>query len=520
MRLYKFTAGLLAGGILLSSCTANFDDINTNPDGMTQVTPALLATSAIMGIVRPNSNKSFIQHMLTTKHMAWYELLEESTQYNNFGRDGFGIYPTLRNYTAMEELAVETYQDQKIVSAYKGLALFLKAYRLFNLTISVGDIPYENILMGADGPEYLTGPYNTQKDVFRFLIRDLDQAHQYFVEAGGATFEGDPVLDGNSAHWDRVCNTFELRVLSMLSMKEDDPDLNVKAKYAEVAGRDLLQSNDDNLQLEFSSKEGQIYPFNETLQSYKQYAMVSTTVVDVLKEYGDYRLFYYARPSDKRVEEGMPADSWDAYVGTDPSDPFEDIMDKANSRDFSILNDRYTDASNPAGEPFITIGYAELCFNLAEAALRGWIQAEPSAYYKAGIEASMRFAADHTPDDANYHHNRQITDEVIASTLDNPAIQLTGDFDHDLYLIMEQKYLAGFMQIPYLTYYDYRRTGCPEFPINPESNRNVFAPDKMPMRWMYPQDEYDYNKANIEEAVQRQFGGSDDINQLMWIVKE
>ena len=132
----------------------------------------------------------------------------------------------------------------------------------------------------------------------------------------------------------------------------------------------------------------------------------------------------------------------------------------------------------------------------------------------------MRFAADNTPDNANYHHNRQITDEVIAATLDNPKIQLTKDFDHDLYKIMEQKYLAGFMQIPYLTYYDYRRTGCPEFPINPESNRNVFAPDKIPMRWMYPQDEYDYNKANIEEAVQRQFGGSDDINQLMWIVKE
>ena len=109
MKLYTIAAGLLAGSMLLSACTANFDDINTNPDGMTQVTPALLATNAIMGIVRPNSNKSFIQHMLTTKHMAWYELLEESTQYNNFGRDGFGIYPTLRNYTAMAGLAVETY---------------------------------------------------------------------------------------------------------------------------------------------------------------------------------------------------------------------------------------------------------------------------------------------------------------------------------------------------------------------------------------------------------------------------
>lgn len=130
MKLNNLIASLLAGIMTLSSCTANFDDINTNPDGMTEVTPALLATNAIMGIVRPNSNKEFIQHMLTTKHMAWYERIEEGTQYNNFGRDNFSVYPTLRNYTAMEELAADTYQDQKIVSAYKGLALFLKAYKL------------------------------------------------------------------------------------------------------------------------------------------------------------------------------------------------------------------------------------------------------------------------------------------------------------------------------------------------------------------------------------------------------
>ena len=36
---------------------------------------------------------------------------------------------------------------------------------------------------------------------------------------------------------------------------------------------------------------------------------------------------------------------------------------------------------------------------------------------------------------------------------------------------------------------------------------------------MYPIWEYDYNKEAVEEAVQRQYDGSDDYNKLMWILK-
>lgn len=36
---------------------------------------------------------------------------------------------------------------------------------------------------------------------------------------------------------------------------------------------------------------------------------------------------------------------------------------------------------------------------------------------------------------------------------------------------------------------------------------------------MYSTWEYDYNKENVEEAVQRQYEGIDDYNKLMWILK-
>lgn len=520
MKLSKYIIGFLAGALLFS-CD-NFDDINTNPDSVTQVTPSLLATGAIMNVVSPSQRKNFVNNQLVTKHMAWSEMIEETTQYNNFGREDFGGYTSLRNCKLMADLAEQsTLLSEGQKNAYKGLALLLKAYRLFNYTLTVGDIPYEGILEGEQG--HFTVAYNTQKDVFRYLIQDLDQAHDYFSHAKNSqnaycTIDGDPILGGSAEKWHRIVNALELRVLTMLSKKENDADLNVKGKFAEVVNRGiLLRSNADNLQLVFSSKEGQLYPFHETLQSYKQYVMLSTTVIDVLKEQHDYRLFYFAKPAPAKVAEGISDDSWEAYVGTDPSERFDVLTSLAGSGMSCMLNDRYT--SYMPGEPLIYLGYAEQNFMLAEAALRGWITGDASGYYRQGIKANMEFISANTPDEAAYHHGRLITGAVIESTISNPQIQLTGDFDEDLYKIMQQKYLAGFMQTPYLTYYDYRRTGYPEFPINPETNRNSFAPDKMPMRWMYPKREFDYNKENVDAAVERQYGGSDDINQLMWILK-
>ena len=36
---------------------------------------------------------------------------------------------------------------------------------------------------------------------------------------------------------------------------------------------------------------------------------------------------------------------------------------------------------------------------------------------------------------------------------------------------------------------------------------------------MYPESESQYNKANLQEALERQFNGSDDRNKKMWILQ-
>lgn len=108
--------------------------------------------------------------------------------------------------------------------------------------------------------------------------------------------------------------------------------------------------------------------------------------------------------------------------------------------------------------------------------------------------------------------------EVIPEILQNPAIQLTNGEADGLEMILTQRYLAWFLHSPWNSYYEYRRTGYPKLPINPETSLNEVKTE-LPQRWMYPESESQYNKANLQEALERQFNGSDDRNKKMWILQ-
>ena len=443
-KIYNYLIGALVATGMLCSCS-NFDDLNTNPDSPTTVTPEMLATKLILGTTKPSTSKAFFN--------------------SNF---------------LMEQLAM-------------------------------GDVPYSDALQGETGN--ITPKYDSQKDVMLQILDDLEEAYTLFGQA--KKFDGDPVFGGDVNKWQKTVASFELKVLMNLSRVADDADLKVKERFATiVSNKKLMESNDDNYQLVFSEKKGQRYPMYKDDFNYNMYPMLSSTIVDVMKQNQDYRLFYIAEPSDAKVKAGIDASSWDAYIGVNPSLPFHEISEKYSSDNFCNLNLRYK--NNAAGEPFITVGYADQCFILAEAAVRGWISGSADTYYKKGIEASMRFIADHTPE--NYAHGRVLTDEVIADFLQNPAIQLTNGEADGLEMILTQRYLAWFLHSPWNSYYEYRRTGYPKLPINPETSLNEVKTE-LPQRWMYPESESQYNKANLQEALERQFNGSDDRNKKMWILQ-
>jgi hypothetical protein len=491
----------------------DFDEINTNPDAPTTATPGMMATAQIGNmLIKDRAGKWYFGDHMLSKHISWGEGIVEDYQYNVLGRTGFGIYTYLTNALKMVEIADELDKD-----AYTGLFLFLKTHWLFELSISLGDIPYSEALKALEG---ITSPkYDTQKDVMLQIFDDLDAAYANFGRAT-RNFDGDIThFGGDPTKWQRAVAMFQLKVLINLSKKENDADLNIKSRFAKIVAEQQLQlSNEDNLQITYGTEASSEYPLYVASGRNRDYMYpdMTTTVVNTLKQYEDYRLFAFAEPCKAKTDAGVAGSEWDAYGCVDPSWRYtEEIIPFRNAGNVSLPNNRFFEVQS--GQPTIKYGYAEQNFILAEARLRGWINTgSANAYYKEGIRATLQFTAKYTPE--KYAHGRPITDEWIETFLEKPELQLTGSFEADLEKIMTQKYLAAFMHDTYNSYYDYRRTGYPVLPINPESNRNTVA-DKIPVRWMYSEAEYQYNRENVVEAVQRQYNGNDDVNELMWILK-
>lgn len=491
---------------VLSGCS-KFEEINSNPNSTEKVTPAMLATSLILGVTKSATGKAFATPDFLTKTMAWGEN-GDGYQYNSFGRTGMD-YTSLVNVKKMVDLAGA---DDK--NAYTGLGLFIKAYKLFYMSLDVGDIPYSEALKGEEGT--VAPKYDTQKEVMQQVLADLQVSDESF--AAGRNFTGDPVFNGNIQLWRRTVNAFRLKVLMHLSKKADDADLKVKEKFAQIVQNSpLLQNNGQNFQLVFSDKVNQYYPFNKTIHKFVEYPIISGFLIDSLKKMNDYRLFYYANPSVYQTKTlGLSNQDWNAYLGVDVSDVFSNLKALWTANKFCLLNLRYSDYI--PGEPLIRIGYAEQNFIIAEAISRGWLPGNAKDYYENGIKAAMKFVADNTPDLESYHHNRKITDAYVLTYLTGPHISFAATPDKQIKQILQQKYFMRFLQNPYEAYYEYRRTGYPNWPINPATSLNEVK-DKIPMRWMYPMVEYTRNEANVRAAVASQYGGQDTPNELMWILK-
>lgn len=499
---------------LLAGCTDKFDSINANPDESTTSNAAWLATNMLTSITSSDiaSTKGFCQPFMLAKYVLWTED-QEGYQYNRIGRTSFGRLAVLRNIPVMLDYAQA--DSPGVRNAYAGLAHFIRAWQFYQVTMQVGDIPYSEAVQG-ESAGIIKPRYDTQKDVFLGVLHELDSANLLFASA--APFSGDFIYEGDPDRWRRLVNSFELQVLMQLYRKTDDQDLRVVERFRDIAAnRPLMRDYDDNFAVKYQGVAGYGYPWCNTptqINSFIIYPEVGATLINPLKALHDRRLFYYAEPSPVKLDGGSQPSDWDAYVGVEASAPVADTKVARATGNFSDFNKRYTDLFD--AEPVGLFNHWDLEFLLAEAALRGWIDASTAqAHYAAGIRSSMHFLAHYTPE--AYTHGMPLTDAYIDSYI--AGVPLSGGMEDRLRQVITQKYLAGFLQgCDYSAWYENRRTGYPAFVLNPATNLNTPS-SQFPKRWLYPSDELDYNAANVAEAIQRQYGGDDNVNNLMWILK-
>jgi hypothetical protein len=505
--------------LVLTSCQDKYEEFEGNPNRAEQVSPDLVfrGVNSDMNVDGPWSLAS-----------RWNQF--DCCNYNYYGDQRYDwtgaslSYTTLKNVTKMEEEAKRAGNDD--VNPYSALGKFFRAFFFYHMTNLVGDLPMNEALAGLETPN---PKYDSQKAIYLQIMKWLDESNTdlaTLIVAGNKTLDGDIYFKNDLRQWQKAVNTFRLRVLLSASKKEADGELKLKQQFSDILNDKtkypLMGSIQDNLQYIYSQINK--YPSNPDNLGFDatRYNM-SATYLNKLVDLNDPRAYITAEPATRQLTalHKSPADIT-AYVGANSGEDLANMSSKMSSvdtADYSVRS-RTRYYSSYAAEPGVIIGYSEMCFNIAEGINRGWAAGFAEEWYKKGIKASLSFYG--IPVDAAGSITKTYKGQGYTINFDfensyyqQATVKYKGDNASGLEQILTQKYLAFFQNSGRQAYYNWRRTGIPVFLTGTGTGNG----GRIPKRYQYPSSERTTNGDNWKATLQSQFGGNDDINGEMWLIK-
>ena len=437
------------------------------------------------------------------------------------------MYSVLKYVNLMEAQIPSQYGTA--ANPYSAMAYFFKAYQFIWYTQRVGDIP----MTQAGVSTIQTPTYNLQHDVYQNCLALLDTANTLMAAlvaspTGGptATITGD-IYGLTYLQWQKVINTYKLRVLISLSRRaQDNPDLNIPTQFANIINNPtkypIMSGITDNLEYKYNAVYNK-YPIAPNYSPYDFYESMCDTYLNITTANQDPRTFISATPAPAQIANGKTVSDFTAYVGADINLGQSALLVNATNGMYSYANflRYFADPTGATEEPAIIIGYPEMCFNIAEAANLGWIGSSASTWYTNGIMASMAMygLADGTviPIGDNKGHSLGSVTANVSGFLAGPNVAYAGNNATGLNQILTQKYIAFWQNSGWEAYYNWRRTGVPTMG---QGGAGIgTANNAIPIRWEYPEDEQVENTTNWQSAVSSQFGGTDAITSTMWLTK-
>ncbi len=184
-----------------------------------------------------------------------------------------------------------------------------------------------------------------------------------------------------------------------------------------------------------------------------------------------------------------------SYSGNDFTYNINGAGTQASSNNDYVSYLRRDIYDNPSGDLLRQrlVSYSEICFDLSEAALRGWnVGGSASDWFYKGIEASF----DEWEVFSKYQAD---VDDYAGSVKDYSSYiaQPSVAFDGSLQRIIEQKWIASW-QASCESYMDWRRTGFPSIQVGWGSKRAA-----IPVRFAYKNNELQNNAANANAAIDK-----------------
>jgi hypothetical protein len=488
---------LMLSVLMLTSCTKDFEKINTDLNGTPIALPQQLLAPALVSTVGYNMlrNRNFNNELMQiTVDLGDAEGKVFRYDYRATISDNLynGWYSELTNFKDIYKVASGTLNYNK---SYMGISLICQSWIYSMLTDTYGDVPYSQSNLAKDSGIY-EPRFDRQKDIYLDIFKKLEEANT-LLSTGTAISIQDPVYAGNVQKWRKFGNSLYLRLLLRLSGKAEVGDSCI-AKFKDIvetnaASYPIMTSNDESAILRWTGVGPYSSPFLAVREQDFRAPGIASFFIDHLAAWNDPRIDIPTYGSNGINRWGI-ATAGGSYQGM-PSGyaPGENPVKKS----YFLSN---TSTSSLMTEPLtgMIMNYAELKFILAEAAAKGWISGSAETYYNDGALNSITQWIPAWPVDI----------KTFLAAADIEWIE-TATLDEKMEKIHLQKYYALFLT-DLQQWFEYRRTGHPVLPKGAGLRNNGI----MPARMSYPVYVQSTNPTNYKIAVAAQ--GPDVISTQVW----
>lgn len=463
---------LLTGTII--SCTQGFEELNENPNLITEVSPGTLLNPIIYGIASQNALQSVdVTFNLMQVSLPFPSITGGLHRYdvsNNIGNTAWNnSYKWLNNIKEMRTASVKAGDAN-----YEAIALTLNALVYANLTDLFGPVPMTEAARGEDGILYPR--YDKQEFIYETLLADLERANTLYDLSRPMIYAEDILFQNKVASWKKFTNSLKMRLLLRVSNRTETKafeKLTYMIEHPEIYP--VFTTTAEGAILKVTGVSPNMSPWGRP-QDFNLNIKMASFFIDNLNATEDPRRAVLATGATALVTNAPLG-----FKGITSGYAGADSQFKYNAS--TLLN---TQATNPMQIYILT--YAEVEFIKAEMAQRGYV-ADAAGHYIKGVRSAIE----------------QVKAVVPATYFDNPLAQYNGTLDR----IMLQKYYALYFT-DYQQWFEYRRTGLPVLP----TTTAMLNGGIMPSRFTYPDNQQIKNTKNYEEAIQ--MIGGDNINSKVW----
>lgn len=491
----------LLTGLLFGSCK-KYLNVNTNANQPTAVTPSVVLSSALAG-----SAANLTEDYLNLNR--WMAYWSRSGNYvpdvqtetynipNNYTDAEWGnIYTTLNRYDYIEKTA-----DANLLPFYLGVAKVMKAFHFATLVDMYGDVPYSDAFNVATAVQ---PKYDKAQDIYNDLVKqidsaaaDFDSAKVYYATAPAVTLKTDDQYDilfgsGGSSDagvasarmdkWVSFANTLELKLLIHQSQVSSQAGL-ITSEIAKIIanGRGFIGGGGSAVvNPGYENSTNKISPFYANFYTVTaattdvSYFRANTYAVNFYNNNNDFRLLYlYAAVNG-------------GYAGNYDGDPAAVSNANSSAIGAGLLK-------GPSQYVLIFSDFESL-FLQAEAVQRGWLMGNAQSLYDSAITQSYVYLYE---DGTNTvpAGNDPVGDAFGYYTSGVVDVDWTASPDK-MEAIITQKWAAQNAINWTEAWTDYRRLGIPNLPI---SKAPTHVEPMIPVRYLYPQSEYNTNGANVPQ---------------------